>query len=146
MSVKALKHCINILELPLDHAPHMEPPALFTTTWQLLGQGQPHPHCLFKVRRKTERQWAGGGSDKPTTTGCGLLGGSGHLSAPLFWPWSLRLGRAAREGLGSAGCPCLYEADRPEKVTSVGPQPREALALLARLAWSGQEGILLYCH
>lgn len=39
-------------------------------------------------------------SDKPTTMGCGLLGEApGHLSAPLFW------GRAARDGLGSAGCP-----------------------------------------
>ena len=59
MSVKALKHCINILELPF-RPPHptLEPPALFTITWQLLGLGQPHPS--LSVQGKKERGKDGG--------------------------------------------------------------------------------------
>lgn len=100
MSVKTLKRCINTFELPFGPPhPTLESPALFTLLWQLWGRGS-HTPSLSR-----ERRWAGGDPTNPPPW-CGLLGEApGHLSAPLFGPWSLRLGRAAGEGLGSAGCP-----------------------------------------
>ena len=125
MSVRTLKHCINTFELPFGPPhPTLESPALFTVMWQLWGRGSHTPS--LSIQGKKERGRDVGQEAIPQTHhhGCGLLGEApGHLSAPLFGPWSLRLGRAAGEGLGSAGCPLPLQRQTGREGYLSGPSP-----------------------
>ena len=120
MSVKALKHCISMLELPFG-SPHptLEPPALFSITWQLLGQGRPQPS--LSIQGKKERGKDGGQEEIRQTHHHGVWPPGRGSRAPLC-PSFLGKGSQGRAGLSWLS-PTSAEADRPEKVTSVGPSP-----------------------